>query len=514
MSVDRHDPNVVIDAEHPSEVAAAERFVARGGVALAGVAAIGIGFGALTALVKARWEPLLTADQAVTDTVVAMVARNTILREIASGVTDLGATATLILVLAVSTLWLLLRRQPRLAAYVVLTATGGLILNPVVKELVGRLRPVVETPVYRTDGWSFPSGHAMSSLVCYGIVLLVFAPALRTNTRRITVGFAVVIVTAVGLSRIALGVHYLTDVLAGWLLGTLWLVLATIAFHRWRGDSHIEGAGPLPGDVPPADRDDLRPVPDRHPPLAAHPWREVGELAVAWVMLVGALIGLGMLVRGPQGDTPALRWDHTVVATLAENRTPAFTSVLDVFGEIGNTTAIIVASLVVAVLAVAVLRSLRPVLFLGVALVGEITVFLTTTAIVDRSRPQVPHLNPDLPPTSSFPSGHVAASLTLYACTAALIWATTRRWPYRIVAVAVMMIPVLVAGQRLYAGAHYPTDIVGAVLLSSIWTAIAWWVIEPVVHSDRSSRAGTASPDSALSRPESPSVAETSPPAR
>jgi undecaprenyl-diphosphatase len=198
------------------------------------------------------------------------------------------------------------------------------------------------------------------------------------------------------------------------------------------------------------------------------------------VLLVGLLVGIGMLVRAPASETPVLRWDHGITAALAEHRNPTLTSVLGVFGELGNTTAVITLALIVAALAVGLLRSWRPVLFLGIALLGEITLFLTTAAIVDRDRPHVPHLDPELPPTASFPSGHVAASLTLYGGAAALLWANTRRGRYRLFAAAPILIPVLVGVQRLYAGAHHPTDVIGSVLLSSIWTAIAWWVVQPV----------------------------------
>ncbi|MBF6205202.1 phosphatase PAP2 family protein [Streptomyces gardneri] len=515
MSVDRHDEDAATGADRPggpaprSEAAAAERFAIRSAAALLGAVAVGLGFGVLTALVRARWEPMQSADQAVTDSLVSVAAEHSILRNVLTGITDLGGTGTLVLVLAVCGLWLLIRRLPRLAVYVVVTGAGGLILNPIVKELVARLRPVVETPLYSTDGWSFPSGHAMSSLVCYSVVLLVFAPILPAGPRRAVAVFAVLMVAAVGVSRIALGVHYLTDVLAGWLLGSLWLVLATVAFHRWRGDARIGDAGPLPGDVPPAEEDDLRPVPLRHAPTLPHPWRGIGELAVAWVLLVGGLVGIGMLVRAPEAENPVSRWDHSIVATLAEHRNPTLTSILGVFGELGNTTAVITVALIVAALAVGVLRSWRPALFLGIALSGEITLFLTTAAIVDRDRPQVPHLNPDLPPTASFPSGHVAASLTLYSATAALLWATTRRRGHRLLSVTIIAIPTLVGVQRIYAGAHYPTDIIGAVLLASIWTAIAWWVVEPVETSGQSAALGSTARNFPF-RNASPATARTS----
>lgn len=484
MSVDRREGGAVTGLGQPGDPArpraAAERFAVRSAAALLATVGAGIGFGVLTALVRVRWQPLQTTDQAVTDRVTAVVAEHPVMRDILFTVTDLGATLTLVGVLAVGVLWLLLRRLPRPAVLVTLTGAGGLILNPVVKELVARLRPVVETPVYRTDGWSFPSGHAMSSLVCYGILLLVFAPVLHTGARRVVVGCAVLLVAAVGLSRVALGVHYLTDVLAGWLLGSLWLAAITVAFHRWRGEAGLGDAGPLPGDVAPDERDDLRPVPERHAPTMPHPWRGFGELAVAWVLLVGLLIGMGKLVHVAGIGGPVRHWDHRVVAALAGHRGPALTSLLDVFGEIGNTAAVIIVALAVAVLAVAVLRSRRPVLFLGVALLGEATLFLTTSAVVDRPRPQVTPLDAALPPTSSFPSGHLAASLTLYAGSAALLWCSTHRRPYRLLAAALILIPASVAAQRLYAGAHHPTDLLGSVLLASIWTTVAWWVVRPV----------------------------------
>lgn len=502
MSVDRRDGGIATDGDRSRGRAAvaAERFAARSVTALLATVAAGIGFGVLTALIRARWQPLHTADQAVADQMTAVVAGHPAVRDTVTAVTDLGATVTLVGVLALGVLWLLLRRLPRLAVYIVLAGAGGLILNPVVKQLVARLRPVVENPVYRTDGWSFPSGHAMSSLVCYGVVALVFAPALRTGARRaVTVG-TVLVVAVVGLSRMALGVHYLTDVLAGWLLGSLWLVAVTVAFDRWRGEAGIARTGPLPGDLGPDDEDDLRPVPVRHAPTMPHPWRGLGELAVAWVLLVGLLIGIGMLVRLPESGNPVARWDHRVVAAAAEHRDPTVTVVLDVFGELGNTAAVVTGALIAAALAVAVLRSLRPMLFLGIALLGEITLFLTTAAVVDRDRPRVPHLNPDLPPTASFPSGHVAAALTLYGGAAALLWCTTSRRRYRILAAPTMFVPVLVAAQRLYAGAHFPTDLLGAVVLSSIWTGVAWWVVRPVP---------SGAPRAADDRAEQPEVSTT-----
>jgi undecaprenyl-diphosphatase len=379
----------------------------------------------------------------------------------------------------VGTLWLLLRRQPRLAAYVAVSTLGAMILNAVVKELVGRLRPVVDDPVYTVPGLSFPSGHAMSSLVTYGVLLLVLLPLLHGAARRVLTVLVVVIVVAVGFTRMALGAHFLSDVLAGWLLGTLWLTLTTLAFHRWRREAHVPTTGPLPGDVPAGEADDLRPVPRRHPPTLPHPWQGLGVLAIAWVFLAGALAGLGTLVGG-DGGSPPLGWDHSAVSWLADHRDPTLTGLLRAVATFGETAVIVVGALTIGSLAVALSRTWRPMLFVLVALAGEISLFLTTTAIVDRQRPEVHQLNPNLPPTSSFPSGHVAATLVLGTAVVLLALTFLRRWWWRWIVVGLAAaVPVLVAIERLYAGVHYPTDIVGSLLLALPWTVATWRILTP-----------------------------------
>ncbi|MGB3443478.1 MAG: phosphatase PAP2 family protein [Actinophytocola sp.] len=454
------------------------RFAVRSAGALVAVVVVGAAFGLVATLVRVEWEPVRRLDLALADGLNDLLADDAVLGEVLRGVTDLGGTATLLWLMVVGALWLLLRRQPRLAAYVAVSTFGAMILNAVVKEFVGRLRPVVDQPVYTVPGLSFPSGHAMSSLVTYGVLLLVVLPLMHGTTRRVLTVVVVLIVVAIGFTRVALGAHFLTDVLAGWLLGTLWLLLTTLAFHRWRREAHVPATGPLPGDVPSDVAANLRPVPRRHPPTLSHPWQGIGVLAIAWVFLSGMLVGLGKLVAG-DGGLPPLSWDHTIVAWLANHRDPAVTTPLRMVGTLGDTAAIVAGSLAIGSLAVALSRTWRPLLFVVVALIGEITLFLTTTAVVGRQRPEVDQLNPNLPPTSSFPSGHVAATLVL--CTATALLAVTllrHRWRWVVAGIA-MAIPLLVAIERLYEGVHYPTDIAGSLLLAVPWTVITWRVLTP-----------------------------------
>ncbi len=99
-------------------------------------------------------------------------------------ITDLGGRPILIWLVTVAVVGLLIRRQARLAVYLIVTGVGALILDPSLKTLVGRLRPVVDVPIASAPGNSFPSGHALGSIVAYGALLLVFLPAMAPRWRK------------------------------------------------------------------------------------------------------------------------------------------------------------------------------------------------------------------------------------------------------------------------------------------------------------------------------------------
>lgn len=147
-------------------------------------------------------------------------------------------------------LWLLWRRLPRLAAFVAVAPLLSSLLNGQVKNLVDRARPVLPDPVAHTGGFSFPSGHAQSAVVGYGVLLLVFLPVLHGVWRRIAVTGAVLMVLLIGFSRIALGVHFLSDVLAGYVLGAAWLAMMTAAFSAWRRERGRPQVDPSKGLAP------------------------------------------------------------------------------------------------------------------------------------------------------------------------------------------------------------------------------------------------------------------------
>ena len=129
----------------------------------------------------------------------------------------------------VALLFLKLRREAVLYA---LTVASGWIANTVMKHLVGRERPQIVPHLTEAGGESFPSGHSFSAAVVYIGMALAFAALSRRHSVRYTViGFAMVLSAMVAWSRVMLGVHFPSDVVAGWLGGAGWAFLAAALFY-------------------------------------------------------------------------------------------------------------------------------------------------------------------------------------------------------------------------------------------------------------------------------------------
>jgi undecaprenyl-diphosphatase len=141
-------------------------------------------------------------------------------------VTALGSGVVLGLVTFAIVVFLALQGLRRTAIFVGLASTGGWVLNYTLKEIFQRPRPDVVPHLREVMSLSFPSGHAMTSAAVYltlGVLLM------RISKRRLTkvycMAMAVLVTVLVGSSRVYLGVHYPTDVLAGWIAGASWALL-------------------------------------------------------------------------------------------------------------------------------------------------------------------------------------------------------------------------------------------------------------------------------------------------
>jgi undecaprenyl-diphosphatase len=104
-----------------------------------------------------------------------------------------------------------------------------MLLNEWIKVLVHRHRPFVDGPFVDWSGYSFASGHTIGATLLYGQLLLFVLPVIKSKRRqRFAILFAAMLVMLVGFSRIALGAHYLSDVIAAIFLGSLWLMICAL----------------------------------------------------------------------------------------------------------------------------------------------------------------------------------------------------------------------------------------------------------------------------------------------
>jgi membrane-associated phospholipid phosphatase len=146
-----------------------------------------------------------------------------------SSVTRLGGAQVLLAVTLLAALALLLRRRVAHAALMAAALAGGEGLNWALKAAFERPRPSFAEPLATAAGFSFPSGHAMVSLTVYGA--LAFVTAATVGSRRaqlLVLSSALALVLAIGFSRIYLGVHYASDVLAAYSAGLAWLTLCAL----------------------------------------------------------------------------------------------------------------------------------------------------------------------------------------------------------------------------------------------------------------------------------------------
>lgn len=451
-------------------------FTERSLAGLALVLGAGVGFGVLLVAVRARWAPLYDVDHGVAAWLNDLVAPHGPLVTVLTAITDLGGLAVLLWLVSVGVVGLLIRRQGRLAVYLLVTGAGALILDPILKALVDRLRPEVQVPIGTYSGESFPSGHALGSMVAYGALLLVFLPALSGRWRRVAVVVTAAVVALIGFTRVALGVHFVSDVLGAWLLGAVWLGVTAYAFRLWRLERG-RPAVPLSQGLEPEAAPDVAPAPDEER-LLPHPRAGVAELVIGWVLVLGVLYGFGTFVSYHAQGTFLDTMDTAVPNWFDAQRTADRDEVSYWWSKVGDTHAILLVSLVFCPLVLAVWRRWRPVLFVALTMFGELSLFLASSAAVDRPRPPIENLDGPMP-TSSFPSGHIAATLCLWVAIAIVVFPRTDRWwRWVFVALAVVM-PVGVAISRMYRGMHHPTDFMGAILLTACWVGLLYWVVRP-----------------------------------
>jgi undecaprenyl-diphosphatase len=169
------------------------------------------------------------------------------LAEAALDLTALGGMTVLALVVAAVVGFVLVLRKPHMAALVLAAGAGGILVNSGLKNLFGRARPTVVPPLDVVDTLSFPSGHAMVSAAVYLSLATLGARLVRDRAAKLyVVGIAVTLVGLIGGTRVYLGVHYPTDVLAGWVAGGVWALACGLTAWLLQRRGTVEAAGPEP----------------------------------------------------------------------------------------------------------------------------------------------------------------------------------------------------------------------------------------------------------------------------
>jgi undecaprenyl-diphosphatase len=213
---------------------AEEHRALRPAVLAGGLFVVVVGILPLGALVRAKWGPLIRFDQRIEDAVHSEAVEHGIVRGLAKLVTYLGAPVLIEVVTAALVVWLLVRGRRRLAGYLAACIIGAYTLSSGGKMLVDRARPIFDDPISQARGAAFPSGHATGSAAFYLALAVVLLSLLARPRRGWLLLMAVAVPVAVAATRVVLGVHYVSDVTAGLLIGWGWTAACTALFTAWR----------------------------------------------------------------------------------------------------------------------------------------------------------------------------------------------------------------------------------------------------------------------------------------
>jgi undecaprenyl-diphosphatase len=238
---------------HPALSARWHRLRLRPRLALAALAAfvVAVPVTLLALAVRGGWGPMRRLDLAVADAMYDLVGGSPLLLDLLKVLDVVLHPWVFRIGVAVLVGVLVWRGARRLAWWAAITMTTGSILGLVLKLLVGRARPSFDLPLDTAPGYSFPSGHALNSAVGVAVLVLALLPALPGPRARLAAwlgGLFVVVLT--GFDRIGLGVHYLSDVVAAWLVAVALVAATAAAFETWRRDVGRPPHDPLAGVDP------------------------------------------------------------------------------------------------------------------------------------------------------------------------------------------------------------------------------------------------------------------------
>ncbi|MGC2873967.1 phosphatase PAP2 family protein [Ihubacter sp. mB4P-1] len=195
--------------------------------------------GALLCFAYLAWE-ISTHDILAFDTVVrewAYNQRGPVLNKIVIAITYLGNWQTVVILALI--LLILPESRFRYGLPFVSFSAASTVIYKCMKSVFARPRPDLAVRIIQESGWSFPSGHSMNCMVCYGILIyLVRRHCKNKRAADLLTVLLALLILAIGCSRIYVGVHFPTDVLGGWSLGLAFLLVCTLIYEKTGGKNH------------------------------------------------------------------------------------------------------------------------------------------------------------------------------------------------------------------------------------------------------------------------------------
>jgi membrane-associated phospholipid phosphatase len=193
----------------------------------------GLGFAALSMWLSAHDFGHMDVDVIPNDWFLRFADASPLAVDVARALSFLGSAGVVVAVTVVLALLLWRAAQGRLGIWLALTVTSGWLLTQLAKHWSGRARPDTNGEFWTAHGASYPSGHASVGVYAFGAFAVVALVMLTGATRWWAAAALAVVGLSIGISRLVLGVHWLTDVIGGWLLGLAVLSAAVLMLRRY-----------------------------------------------------------------------------------------------------------------------------------------------------------------------------------------------------------------------------------------------------------------------------------------
>jgi len=207
-------------------------------------------------------------------------------------------------------------------------------------------------------------------------------------------------------------------------------------------------------------------------------WHEARQLLVAYIAMTGVLSLIGWAAFGDHRHWWLVEKDESVSRWFVDRRTDPLNTATLIGSWLAETVTKIAVTAIVVLILLRWLRRWYEALVVAVTLILEAMVFITTTFIVVRHRPPVPHLDGS-PVGSSFPSGHVAAAVC-YAAIAVVVGRNcARRWIVVSLWTMAIAVPIIVGLSRMYRGMHFMSDVVGGMILGAVSVIVTLLILTP-----------------------------------